>query len=111
MHLVTEETQHVRVAALGLDLWLAPGETIWTESSYKFLPGELPRMGGASGFASVVEWTDALWPFSLSLLVALHEVGRLAAGVRLGDVSRERAIRSPRPTQAVARRPDSALEK
>jgi dimethylhistidine N-methyltransferase len=74
MHLVTEETQHVRVAVLGLDLWLAPGETIWTESSYKFLPDELPRMGGASGFASAVEWIDALWPFSLSLLVARHEI-------------------------------------
>jgi L-histidine Nalpha-methyltransferase len=76
MHLVTEETQHVRVGALDLDLWLAPGETIWTESSYKFLPDEVPRMGARCGFASVVEWIDAQWPFSLSLLVARHEIDR-----------------------------------
>jgi L-histidine N-alpha-methyltransferase len=70
MHLSSPRAQHVRVKGLGLEFTLAPGETIWTESSHKFLPGELPHMGEEAGFSSLAEWTDDEWPFALSLLVA-----------------------------------------
>ena len=70
MHLVAKAPQALRVRALDLALRLDAGETIWTESSCKFLPGEPWRMGAASGFLPVGEWTDSTWPFSLSLIAA-----------------------------------------
>jgi uncharacterized SAM-dependent methyltransferase len=36
MHLVSRVTQHVDVPAAGLSFKLRTGETIWTESSYKY---------------------------------------------------------------------------
>jgi L-histidine N-alpha-methyltransferase len=70
MHLVSEEPQCVEIGALGMRLTLAPGETIHTESSHKFQHGELAAIGRCCGFVSVVEWDDAEWPFSVTLLVA-----------------------------------------
>jgi len=70
MHLVCHSPQDVRVAALGLRLKFAEGETIWTESSHKFLPGEIAAMGEAAGFERAGEWTDLEWPFSQTLLTA-----------------------------------------
>jgi L-histidine N-alpha-methyltransferase len=70
MHLVSDDSQCVEIGALGMRLALAAGETIHTESSHKFTHGELAAMGRCSGFVSVVEWDDAEWPFSVTLLVA-----------------------------------------
>jgi dimethylhistidine N-methyltransferase len=71
MHLVAGAPQSVRVGAFDLALELAAGESIWTESSYKFLPGELSRMGEDCGFEAVGEWTDPGWPFALSLMTSV----------------------------------------
>ncbi len=71
MHLVAREPQSVRVGALGLALRFAAGDSIWTESSYKFLPGELTRLGLECGFGAAGEWTDADWPFTLTLLASV----------------------------------------
>ena len=71
MHLVAREPQSVRVGALGLAFRFAAGDSIWTESSYKFLPGELTRLGLECGFGAAGEWTDADWPFTLTLLASV----------------------------------------
>ncbi|MBV8244926.1 MAG: L-histidine N(alpha)-methyltransferase, partial [Candidatus Eremiobacteraeota bacterium] len=43
--------QHVRIAALGLDLTFESGERIHTESSYKFSLEDLRVLGAAAGFS------------------------------------------------------------
>lgn len=71
MHLVSLHDQVVRVEALELDLALARGETIWTESSQRFAPGEIARWGEDVGFRTEAEWVDAEWPFAHTLMVAV----------------------------------------
>jgi uncharacterized SAM-dependent methyltransferase len=46
------------------------GETIWTESSHKFQPVELPLLAERAGFLSVAQWIDEEWPFSENLWIA-----------------------------------------
>ncbi len=74
MHLVTQRAQRVHVAELGIQFDLAPGESVWTESSHKFEPGEIAQLGAETGFAAVAEWTDHDWPFAQTLLVAREPV-------------------------------------
>jgi L-histidine Nalpha-methyltransferase len=70
MHLLSAVAQEAHIRALDLVVSLSKGETIWTESSYRFAPGELGAMGEAAGFRPLAEWTDTEWPFAQSLLVA-----------------------------------------
>jgi L-histidine Nalpha-methyltransferase len=67
MHLASRVAQSVAVRGLGLTLKFREGETIWTESSYKFTVAELEGFARASGFEPVVTWTDEQWPFAESL--------------------------------------------
>jgi dimethylhistidine N-methyltransferase len=71
MHLVSLAEQTVRIEALALDLSFARGEAIWTESSHRFAPGEIARMGEGVGFRQEADWTDAEWPFAQTLLIAV----------------------------------------
>ncbi len=57
MHLVSLTRQRVRLPASDLDLVLEAGETIWTESSYKYRQDELAEMLGRAGFRRVAQWT------------------------------------------------------
>jgi len=75
MHLVSERAQDVAVVSLGLRVRLERGETLWTESSHKFEPGEAAALAAEVGFACVGEWADGEWPFALSLLVAVPSPG------------------------------------
>ena len=43
------------------------GETIWTESSYKFDDQSLARLLGDSGFAPQAQWVDRGARFALTL--------------------------------------------
>jgi L-histidine Nalpha-methyltransferase len=71
MHLVSARRQRVRVAASRLDITFEPGETIWTESSYKYRPaGILDTLRGA-GFTPLAQWVDAADGFALSLVEAI----------------------------------------
>lgn len=70
MHLCSLRSQEVIVA--GVEIHLDEGETIWTESSHKFAPGEIQEMGMASGFCTQAQWTDAEWPFADTLLKAIE---------------------------------------
>lgn len=56
MHLVSLDHQAVCVPAAGVDLVFSPGETIWTESSYKFTPDSVLAELEAAGFAAVRQW-------------------------------------------------------
>jgi L-histidine N-alpha-methyltransferase len=70
MHLVARRAHTVRIRALDLAVPFGSGESIWTESSYKFEAGELPGMAEKAGFRMAGQWIDEEWPFAESLFVA-----------------------------------------
>jgi uncharacterized SAM-dependent methyltransferase len=49
---------------------LKQGETIWTESSYKFRPEQVRALSERAGFTCEVQWIDTEWPFVQTLLRA-----------------------------------------
>ncbi|HVQ35693.1 MAG TPA: L-histidine N(alpha)-methyltransferase [Candidatus Bathyarchaeia archaeon] len=71
MHLVSRIAQEVAVADADLRFTLQPGETIWTESSYKFEPEGVRRLVEPAGFAERASWIDGRARFSLSLFAAV----------------------------------------
>jgi L-histidine N-alpha-methyltransferase len=70
MHLVAGSRQHVRIPAASLDVVFAAGDTIWTESSYKYRPGEVVRILERAGFRQLQQWIDENGGFALTLAVA-----------------------------------------
>jgi L-histidine Nalpha-methyltransferase len=68
MHLRSTCRQRVRIHDLGLWICLEEGETIWTESSYKFKKSDLEALAGEAGFREVTHWIDAEWGFTELLL-------------------------------------------
>jgi L-histidine N-alpha-methyltransferase len=70
MHLVAQSAQTVHLAALDFTLRLERGESIWTESSHKFAPGELSALGRDAGFENAALWQDLEWPFAQALWLA-----------------------------------------
>ena len=56
MHLVSRRRQRVRVVSAHVDITVDEGETIWTESSYKYQPEEIPLMLARTGFRLVEQW-------------------------------------------------------
>jgi L-histidine N-alpha-methyltransferase len=57
MHLVSKKRQRVRLpAAGGLDITFDQGETIWTESSYKYRPQGIATLLDRSGFGVAEQW-------------------------------------------------------
>lgn len=67
MHLESRGAQRVRLAALQLDVEFAAGETIHTENSYKYAPGQAETLLAQAGFAPAATWTDARGWFAVSL--------------------------------------------
>ena len=63
MHLRSEIAQSVAIPGCAGTCVLARGETIWTESSYKFRPVDARQMMAAVGFRELDAWTDSAWPF------------------------------------------------
>lgn len=59
MHLVSRGTQRVRIPALDLTVGFAAGESIHTENSYKYKPGQAASLLRDAGFSVANEWTDA----------------------------------------------------
>jgi dimethylhistidine N-methyltransferase len=72
MHLESLDDQVVRVR--GEEIAFATGETIWTESSYKYDEPQLRRIIGPSGFTIHRLWSDAGERFWVALLRAPHAV-------------------------------------
>ena len=70
MHLRSMCRQTVHVPAASLRFMLDEDETIWTESSHKYLPEEIPEMAERTGFRCDGQWIDREWPFAQNLLIA-----------------------------------------
>jgi L-histidine Nalpha-methyltransferase len=67
MHLESCAGQCVRFAALDWEIEFSAGETIHTENSYKYRPGDAEEMFGEAGFASAATWTDERGWFEVCL--------------------------------------------
>ena len=71
MHLVSMDCQQVRVPAASVDVSFEAGETIWTESSYKYEPDGILVMLERAGFRRVSQWVDEEARFALTLVEAV----------------------------------------
>jgi len=67
MHLVSRRRQWVRIPCAHVDVTLKEGDTIWTESSYKYEPDELAVVLKRAGFRPVERWLAGEERFLLTL--------------------------------------------
>lgn len=67
MHLKSRDAQQVRVGALELTVEFAAGESIHTENSYKYGPGQAEALLAGAGFRAEATWTDARGWFAVCL--------------------------------------------
>lgn len=70
MHIRSTSSQDVNIPKAGISAHFTPGETIWTESSYKYRPTEIISIMEQAGFQCDAQWIDREWPFVESLLMA-----------------------------------------
>ncbi len=70
MHLVSTRRQAVRIPAADCNVRFEVGETIWTESSYKYEPDQVGAMATLSGFEVGESWIDDEARFALAMLRA-----------------------------------------
>jgi L-histidine N-alpha-methyltransferase len=70
MHLVSRARQRVRVPAAEIEAEFAAGETIWTESSYKYTPASITALGRDVGLRGAAQWIDPDAHFSTTLFLA-----------------------------------------
>jgi L-histidine N-alpha-methyltransferase len=71
MHLRSKKAQAVTISRAEFMVGFSEGETIWTESSHKYLPSELSNLAKAAGFRCEAQWIDEEWQFAESLFIAL----------------------------------------
>jgi len=71
MHLVSLREQRVTVPRADLEFTLAEGETIWTESSYKYEPDGVRALLDRVGFRTHAQWIDDEARFALTLAAAV----------------------------------------
>lgn len=71
MHLVSTHAQTARVPASRLALTFAEGDTIWTESSYKYRPRDVASMLAEAHFDVAGQWIDAGFALTLARAVAI----------------------------------------
>lgn len=67
MHLKSLDAQRVHVGALDLKVDFAAGESIHTENSYKYRPGQAEALLAEAGFRTEATWTDARGWFAVCL--------------------------------------------
>lgn len=70
MHLVSVRQQAIAIDALGARFEFAEGETIWTESSYKYTPRGLAALGEEVGLRCHAQWIEPEAKFCATLFVA-----------------------------------------
>jgi dimethylhistidine N-methyltransferase len=58
MHLVSRIDQYVDIPMVGLSVALRTGETIWTESSYKYTPAAFDQLLDGAGLSRRARWLD-----------------------------------------------------
>ncbi len=71
MHLVSRRKQEVTIRALGLTVAFEDGESIHTESSYRFDADDLAALAAHGGFALRRTWFDDRRRFASALFVAV----------------------------------------
>jgi len=71
MHLVARRAHKVRIRAIDLGVTFRAGESIWTESSYKYALEDPIRIARDAGFTPAGQWRDREWAFVESLFTAL----------------------------------------
>ena len=71
MHLVSARRQRVRVPASSLEVGFDVGESIWTESSYKYQPQHVVGALERAGFRFADQWIDDTDGFALTLAEAM----------------------------------------
>jgi dimethylhistidine N-methyltransferase len=69
MHLVSVRPQTVSIRRAGVDVEFDDGESIWTESSYKYEPAEIMELVSEAGFRSHAQWVEPDARFALTLFV------------------------------------------
>ncbi|HTG33495.1 MAG TPA: L-histidine N(alpha)-methyltransferase [Thermoanaerobaculia bacterium] len=70
MHLESRRAQTVAIRSLEIEVPFAEGETIHTESSYKFDREQIAALAADTGFEVRKTWTDSEERFASNLLVA-----------------------------------------
>lgn len=70
MHLVSRAAQTIHLHAISLTVKMQEGETIHTESSYKYDHFQLTALAEAAGFRHDATWLDAQERFSCNLWLA-----------------------------------------
>lgn len=71
MHLFSRDAHTVRLGAIDLEIAFAAGESIHTESSYKYDIAALAQLAETTGFHLERSWYDSRRYFGLNLLVAV----------------------------------------
>src|SRR5277367_537757 len=71
MHLRSKIWQRVTIRKAGFRFHIREGETIWTESSHKYNPQEVVKMGERTGYRCDGQWFDTEWPFAQNLFFAV----------------------------------------
>jgi len=71
MHLVSLRRQHVRIRAASIDIEMEEGESIWTESSYKYRAEDIAGILQPVGFRPLDQWIDREAKFALTLVEAV----------------------------------------
>ena len=71
LHLVCSRRHAVRVDAADLAFTIEDGESIWTESSYKYDANAVTHLVRRGGFALASQWIDNADGFALTLFTAV----------------------------------------
>ena len=71
MHLISRRGQEVRLAAADVRVRFEAGESIWTESSYKYTERSVVDLGRQAGFSAAARWVDPDAAFALTLFKAM----------------------------------------
>ncbi|HJY91327.1 MAG TPA: L-histidine N(alpha)-methyltransferase [Candidatus Acidoferrum sp.] len=71
MHLRSEKRQSVYIPRAEVLVEFEAGETIWTESSHKYLADQVPKMARRTGFHGEAQWVDKEWAFAQNLWLAV----------------------------------------
>ncbi len=75
MHLVSRVAQRVRLPGAGVVADFAAGESLWTESSYKYRPEDVDLLVASARFCPERRWVDGDAGFALTLSRAVPEGG------------------------------------
>jgi dimethylhistidine N-methyltransferase len=69
MHLVARSPQRLHLPGAA-EIFLETGDSIWTESSYKYRPEQIAQLLRSAGFTPAAQWIDREGQFALTMAVA-----------------------------------------